>query len=136
MAFTIGAIALLLDNEPFDWVFMLIFAVLGIAPLIGGFLLLRRKPGDIGSKQCPNCGSTQHRQAGLLTSHLSVWLIPFVGWAVAALWGGSRKRQVQCSQCQTLYFSHTSASYVAGIILWIFLLFVLLGGIAYIFDIK
>jgi hypothetical protein len=136
VAFTMGAIALLLDKEPLDAFFVVTFVLLAVVPLVCSFLLLRRKPGELPSRQCPTCGSTQHTQAGVLTPHTRLWLIPLVGWAMAALWGGSRPRQIRCSQCDTLYFAQTGASHLAGIVLWIFILLTLLGAIAYIFDIK
>ena len=108
---------------------LLLFAGLGLAPLAGAFLLLRPSVTAVREARCPQCGGNQHEMAGLLRSLQGSRLMSFFGGFLASLWGASRERQVRCIQCDTLYFTETKGSRVAGTLLWIFLLMLLLAEI-------
>jgi hypothetical protein len=48
----------------------------------------------------------------------------------AALWGASRQQQVRCIACDTLYFTTTNSSRVAGILLWIIVVMMVMNAVA------
>jgi DNA-directed RNA polymerase subunit RPC12/RpoP len=108
---------------------LVLFTGLGLAPLAGAFLLLRRSVTEVREVRCPQCGGSQHERAGLLRSLQGSRLMYFPGGFLASLRGASRERQVRCVQCDTLYFTETKGSRIAGTLLWIFLLMLLLAEI-------
>ena len=113
-----------------------IFVVLGLAPLAGAVILLRRSATELPPRQCPNCGSTERAQAGVLTKPQTTWLMHSGGWLLASLWGASREQQVRCVQCDGLYFTETRGTRIASIFLWVFLLLMLIGAVARHFEEK
>ncbi len=106
----------------------LMFVVLGVLPLVGAFALLRPALFQPG-KACPHCGEKDHHPAGVLRRSNNPWMFYFGGWLIALLWGASRKRQVRCVQCDTLYDTDTRGSRVAGVMLLVFFLLLLFGAI-------
>ena len=46
---------------------------------------------------------------------------------LSLLWAASRRQQVRCIPCDTLYLIETRRTYIAAIVFWIFVLLVLLG---------
>jgi hypothetical protein len=81
-----------------------------------------------GDRQaCPKCGGTEIRPAGALRHHFNVWIFLLGGWLLSLLWSVSRKEEVQCVQCESIFQRATRASIVARILLVLFILLVLLG---------
>jgi hypothetical protein len=78
-------------------------------------------------RACPKCGSTDVQAAGVLRRHVNHWAIFFGGWLLAALWSGSRKEEVRCAQCDTVFQRATRASKIAWILFLVLLALVLLG---------
>jgi hypothetical protein len=71
---------------------------------------------------CPRCGGREVQPAGVLKRHVNPWAFYFGGWLFSLLWTGSRKEQVRCVQCETVFQRPTRASRVA----WVFLIFFIL----------
>lgn len=116
------------DPEVPMWMLGVMFVVLGLLPLGGAFALLRATVAAPG-RSCPQCGGTERQPAAVLRSTRNLWLLHFGGWLLASLWGASREEQVRCAQCDTLYMTHTRATRIAGVLLWVFLLLVVFGAI-------
>jgi len=55
------------------------------------------------------------------------WVFFFGGWLLSLLWTGSRKEEVRCVQCETVFQRPTRASRVAWVLLILFIVLVLLG---------
>lgn len=79
------------------------------------------------ARACPKCGSNEVQPAGVLRRHVNHWAIFFGGWLLAALWSGSRKEEVRCAQCDTVFQRPTRASKIAWIMFLVLLALVLLG---------
>ena len=128
----VGSIAELFDRESEipGWGAAVMFIVLGLLPLAGAVALLRRSAAELPSARCPKCGGTERAPAGVLTTSRNFWMMHFGGWLLGSLWGASRERQVRCIQCDTLYFTETRGTRIAGILLWVFILLLLFGAIA------
>jgi hypothetical protein len=128
--FILGASSLFLDRDPDVplWFVGVMFVVLGLLPLRGAFALLRATV-TAPSKSCPQCGGKERHAAGILRRSHNPWLFHVGGWLLASLWGASREQQVRCAQCETLYFTDTRGSRIAGVVLWVFLLLLLFGAI-------
>lgn len=118
------------DSQVPAWGAAVMMMVLGVSPLAGAMVLLRRRVTELPPRKCPACGSVQRAPAGVLTRSYNYWLMHFGGWLVASLWGASREQQVRCVGCDTLYFTETRGTRIAGILLWILLLLILFGLIA------
>lgn len=129
--FVSRVIGLVLEPDPEMpwWMPAVLLITLGLIPLVGGGILLRRKATDLPSVQCPRCGCLENAPAGMFVqSHLHA-LAQFGGWAMASLWGASRQRQVRCVRCDALYFVENSGTRFAGIFFWVLLLLRLLSSI-------
>jgi hypothetical protein len=128
--FALGAVLHLFDPDPEVplWMVAVMFAVLGLLPLGGAFALLRATI-TAPSQACPQCGGAERQAAGVLRSSHNPWLFHFGGWLFASLWGASREQQVRCAHCETLYFTDTRGTRIAGVVLWVFLLLVMLAVI-------
>jgi hypothetical protein len=57
------------------------------------------------------------RPAGVLRSHVNPWVFYLGGWVISLLWSFSRKEEVRCVQCDTLFQRSTRASKIAWVIL-------------------
>src|SRR5258706_15213657 len=75
---------------------------------------------------CPRCGGREVQPAGVLRRHVNPWIFYFGGWLFSLLWTGSRKEQVRCVQCETVFQRPTRPSRVAWVLLILFILLVLL----------
>lgn len=104
-----------------------IIFLLGLLLSAGAVALLKRSVTELRPAQCTNCGSAEQAPAGVLRRSHNPWLYHLCGWMIASLWGSSRQQQVRCVQCETLYFTETRATRIAGILLWVFILFVSLN---------
>jgi len=78
-------------------------------------------------QSCPNCGSTEYRDAGVLRKHYNPWVAHLGGWVGLALYGGSRKKQVQCVDCDTLSEWRTARSKILLAMLIALLIWALAG---------
>lgn len=103
--------------------------VLGLVPL-GGAVALLWSGITAPIKLCPQCGGSTPRPVGILRRSNSLWLLHLCGWLFSSLWGASRDKQVQCTQCETSYMTDTRGTRIAGILLWVLLLLVVSGVIA------
>jgi hypothetical protein len=75
---------------------------------------------------CPKCGGKEVQPAGVLRCHVNPWVFYFGGWLFSLLWTGSRKEQVRCVQCETVFQRPTRASRIAWVLLILVILLVLL----------
>jgi hypothetical protein len=78
-------------------------------------------------RACPRCGGREVQPAGVLKRHISLWALLLGGWLFSLLWSGSRKQQVRCVQCETLFERSTRTSRVVLVLLILFVLLTLLG---------
>ncbi len=78
-------------------------------------------------KACPRCGSKEIQPAGVLRRHVNPWVFFLGGWLLSLLWSGSRKEEVRCVQCETVFQRPTRASRIAWALLVLFILLILLG---------
>ncbi len=82
----------------------------------------------VGDTQaCPKCGGKEVQPAGVLRRHVNLWVFFLGGWLLSLLWSGSRKEEVRCVQCVTVFQLPTRASRVAWVLLILFVLLILLG---------
>jgi predicted nucleic acid-binding Zn ribbon protein len=51
----------------------------------------------------------------------------FGGWLVSLLWSGSRKEEVRCVECDTVFQRSTRASKIAWVLLILVVVLILLG---------
>lgn len=129
--FVLASCALFLQPDPEAprWTAGVIIVALGLAPLVGAFLLLRVTL-TTPEKACPQCGGDTRHPAGVLQRHHNPWVFHFGGWLFASLWGASREQQVRCARCDTLYLTDTRGSRIAGVLFWIVLLLLLVAVLA------
>jgi hypothetical protein len=78
-------------------------------------------------KACPRCGGTEVHSAGVLRRHVNPWVFFLGGWLISLLWSGSRKEEVRCAQCDTVFQRPTRASRIAWALLILVVLLMLLG---------
>jgi hypothetical protein len=83
---------------------------------------------------CPKCGSKEVQPAGVLRRHVNPWVFFFGGLFLSLLWSGSRKEEVRCVQCDTVFQRPTRASRVAWVLFILFILLILLGLWAKLFE--
>src|SRR5678816_2641177 len=85
--FVLGAITAAFDRDPemLWWMVAIMFVVLGLLPLAGAVVLLRRRATELPSAHCPQCGGTERAPAGVLTRSHNPWLYHFGGWLFASL---------------------------------------------------
>ena len=76
---------------------------------------------------CPRCGNKEVQPAGVLKRHVNPWVFFLGGWLLSLLWSGSRKEEVRCVECATVFRRPTRASRVAWVLLILFVLLILLG---------
>ena len=106
------------------------FCAASLLPILLGVVLLRGRNSEPRQDACPKCGSAESRP----TLHLRrprrslLWLHAGLdGWLISALWRASRKTQVRCAQCESLYHVKTSGSQTAAAVLWFICLECVLG---------
>src|SRR5438874_1465231 len=85
---------------------------------------------------CPKCGSTELQLAHPFKRHVNPWVFFFGGWLFSFLWSTSRKEEVRCVQCETVFQRATRVSNVAWTLLILFILLILLGLWAELFESK
>ena len=100
-------------------------AATGAGSLICAVWRIERMAGD--PQACPRCGSKEIQPAGVLRRHVNPWVFFFGGWLLSLLWSGSRKEEVRCVQCETVFQRPTRASRIAWALLVLFILLILLG---------
>jgi hypothetical protein len=76
---------------------------------------------------CPKCGGKDVQPAGVLRRHVNPWAFYFGGWLFSLLWSGSRKEEVRCVGCDTVFQRSTRASKIARVLLILFILLILLA---------
>ena len=76
---------------------------------------------------CPKCGGREVQPSGVLRRHVNPWVFLLGGWLVSLLWSGSRKEEVRCVQCDTVFQRPTRASRIAWALLILLILLILLG---------
>jgi hypothetical protein len=82
-------------------------------------------------QSCPRCGGKEAQPVqDVLKRHFNPWAFWFGGWLFSLLWSGSRKEDVRCVQCETVFQRHTRVSRVAWVVLIIIILLTLLGLLA------
>src|SRR2546425_8617921 len=79
------------------------------------------------TQACPKCGGKEVQPAGVLRRHVNPWVFFLGGWLLSLLWSGSRKEEVRCVQCETVFQRPTRASRVAWQLLILFIVLILLG---------
>ena len=124
MLFLIGFLFELMEPQTglVPWQVLLLLITLGGFPFLCAAALLKRSVLSVRHCPCPTCASEERAPAGLLVNTRSWWAWQFGGWLLAMLWGASRERQVRCMQCDTLYFTQTRGTRIAGALLWIVVL--------------
>ena len=117
--FALGAAMLVVAPDPEIpiWAVGVMLLALGVLPLAVAFVLLRPMLTR-GSNLCPQCGSRECRPAGVLRSSMK-WWVNLLAWPLAALWHLSRRQQVRCHECETLYFTDSTGTRVFGVLFWI-----------------
>ncbi len=65
--------------------------------------LAYRAPMAGDPQACPRCGSREVEPAGVLRRHVNPWVFFFGGWFLSMLWSGSRKEEVRCTKCDTVF---------------------------------
>ena len=83
---------------------------------------------------CPRCGCTELRVAHPFKSHVNIWVFLFGGALLSLLWSGSRKQEMRCSQCDSVFAQSTRSSRVVSFLLLGFILLIVLGVLAEIFG--
>jgi hypothetical protein len=109
---------------------LVIILLLGLSAMLGAVALLKRRANDLPSRTCPKCGSQDKARAGIVgtgnilyvVAYFLIWLFP-----LSLLWGASRKQQVRCVNCDTLYLIETRGTRIAGIVFWVLVLLFILG---------
>ncbi len=76
---------------------------------------------------CPKCGGKTVQPAGVLRRHVSPWMFFLGGWVLSLLWSGSRKEEVRCLQCDTVFQRSTRMSKVAWVLFLAVVGLILLG---------
>src|SRR5258708_25076200 len=79
------------------------------------------------NQACPRCGGKEVRPAGVLRRHVNPWAMFIGGWWLSLLWSGSRKEEVRCVGCDTVFRRPTRAWRVVWVLLILFILLLLLG---------
>jgi hypothetical protein len=82
------------------------------------------------AQACPKCGGKEVQVVGVLKRHVNPWVFFLGGWLFSLLWSGSRKQEVRCVQCDTVFQRPTRASRIAWVLLILFILLILLGVLA------
>jgi DNA-directed RNA polymerase subunit RPC12/RpoP len=83
---------------------------------------------------CPNCGSHEYVDAIALESSYNPLLHHLGGWLLAMLYSASRKRQVRCVKCDTLFRIHKVGSRIAFYGFAVLLVFIVLSILLAIFG--
>ncbi|EEF63219.1 hypothetical protein [Pedosphaera parvula] len=78
---------------------------------------------------CPKCGSQDWQPTVILKRQFKLWWVLFGGWIPAFFYGASRKEQVRCAQCETIYQRRSGFSKVA-LVIFIFLILLILMSVA------
>jgi hypothetical protein len=78
-------------------------------------------------RACPRCGGKEIQPAGVLRRHVNPWIFVFGGWLVSLLWSGSRKEEVRCVQCDTVFQRPTRVSKIAWVLFVVVVALILLG---------
>jgi len=120
---------ILAPTEMSRWNALLFFVTLGCLPILCAAALLKRSVMSVHYRCCPECGSADRAPAGMMLKRGNWWVYQFGGWIIASLWGASRENQVRCVRCDTLYFTETRGTRIAGIILWIVVLFFVIAEV-------
>lgn len=107
------------------WIGVCVLVAAGVVPLAISGALLKPSVLTLRQPKCPSCESSDHAPAGLLVKRTSFWARHLGGWLLASLWGASREQQVRCTRCDTLYFTQTRGSRIAGAVFWIVVLMIL-----------
>jgi len=76
---------------------------------------------------CPKCGGSEVQPNQVLRRHVNPWVLFFGGWLLSLLWSGSRKEEVRCLQCDTVFQRPTRASKIAWVLFILLVLLILLG---------
>jgi hypothetical protein len=79
------------------------------------------------SSHCPKCGSRDWRPTLVLKRQFSIWWFLLGGWLIAFLYGMSRKEQVRCVGCETIYERRSVFSKVALAILIFMMVLIVIG---------
>ena|SRR5687768_7157645 len=124
-------LALQRDQSISRWELVIVF-VLGLLAMFGAVALLKRRTHDLPERSCPKCGSSDKAPAGVIgtgnmlyvITYFLIWLFP-----LSLLWGASRKHQVRCVSCDTLYLIETRGTRIAGVVFWIVVLLFILGRV-------
>jgi hypothetical protein len=111
------------------WKAPLFLIALGCLPLLCAAALLKQSVMAARYRCCPECGSEERAPAGLMLKRANWWAYQFGGWILASLWGASREKQVRCVRCDTLYLTETRGTRLAGILLWIVVLFFVIAEV-------
>jgi hypothetical protein len=107
-------------------------AAIGLRAWFGKFSIAPHMAGD--EQTCPRCSGREVQTAGVLRRHVNPWVYFFGGWLISLLWSGSRKDEVRCVQCDTVFQRSTPASKVAWVLLILLIGLILLGLWAEIFG--
>ena len=83
---------------------------------------------------CPKCGGYELRVAHPFKSQVNPFVFIFGGFLLSVLWSGSRKQEMRCSQCDTIFEQSTRRSRVVSVLLLGFIFLIVLGVLAEIFD--
>jgi hypothetical protein len=76
---------------------------------------------------CPRCGGREVQPAGILRRTFNPWVFFLGGWLLSLLWSGSRKEEVRCVQCDTVFHRSTRISRIAWVLLVLFISLILLA---------
>ncbi|MEZ0387107.1 MAG: hypothetical protein ACAI34_08585 [Verrucomicrobium sp.] len=82
------------------------------------------------SSACPQCTSTDLRDAQPFKRHVNIWVFLFGGFLMSLLWSGSHKKEVRCGGCGHVFEQSKGRSKVARVLLLGLILLTLLNILA------
>jgi hypothetical protein len=131
LLFGVGFLWATFDPQPDlpRWKALLFALTLGGLPGLCAAGLLKSSITVVRQRCCPGCGSDEQAPAGLMLKRSNWWAREFGGVILASLWGASREKQVRCVRCDHLYFTETRGTRIAGILLWMVVLWFIIAEV-------
>jgi len=133
LVMSLGSATMVVQQDPEVpfWGLAVMFSI-GLLAIFGAIALLKRRQDEIPSRNCPKCGAEDPAPAGVVGNGSILYLFAwFLIWffPLSLLWGASRKHQVRCQACDTLYTIESRSTRIAGIVLWVIIFLLVLSYI-------